>query len=106
MIPAQRVSVTEYPQMIKLRYAPQFPHQADVNTHKIKVVIDRHGLEPLSSSRNKKENKGQNEIRLNEVQKCLESFNKVPAKSASTNQFNKPVKNVQLHMGSRCLCIL
>ena len=34
MIPAQRVSVTEYPQMIKLRYAPQFPHQAEYPQNK------------------------------------------------------------------------
>ena len=36
----------------------------------------------------------------------LDSFNKVPAKSASRNQLNNPVKNVQPHMGPMCLCIL
>jgi hypothetical protein len=40
-----------------------------LNTHQIKVVIDKNGLELLSSSRNKEENKGQNEIKLNGVQK-------------------------------------
>ena len=49
-----------------------------LNTHQIKVVIDKNGLELLSSSRNKKENKGQNEIKLNGVQKCFRIFQQSP----------------------------
>ena len=45
-----------------------------LNTHQIKVVIGKNGLELLSSSSNKKENKGQSEIKLNGVQKCFRIF--------------------------------